>query len=181
MAEYRLFNYITYVDPDDGRLIRPDRAGQNPVEADPGPLKIGDPGPRILNAEISTFAGVTPNGLMFTFNTYGSDYITILTLNSVPAYGDTITNISQITVSEVPYNFDSVFCFLEGTRIATPYGEVPVETLRIGDEICNSDSAPVRVKWLGQQRVPHASLLTKSAPVVVTQGAIGDGMPHTAL
>lgn len=182
MSEYQLFFYVTYADTDDGTLSPRNLSSQNPVEADPGPLHVGDPGPRILNGEISTFAGVTPNGLLFTFSTYGNDYTAILTLNTVPAYGDTITNFSQIPVFEVPYNFDSMFCFLAGTGIATPAGEVRVETLEIGDAVCTADGRAVPVKWVGAQRVANSSLTEAAAsPVVVTANALGKGAPHKDL
>jgi collagen type I/II/III/V/XI/XXIV/XXVII alpha len=37
------------------------------------------------------------------------------------------------------------WCFAEGTRIATPRGEMPIETLREGDEVLTADGTTVRV------------------------------------
>ena len=48
--------------------------------------------------------------------------------------------------------FESVLCFAEGTRIATPRGEVPVEQLRIGDLVMSAGGgvAVQPVVWIGR-------------------------------
>jgi hypothetical protein len=44
-------------------------------------------------------------------------------------------------------------CFLAGTLIATPTGEVPVECLNIGDLVLTADGRAVPVKWIGRQTI----------------------------
>jgi hypothetical protein len=75
-----------------------------------------------------------------------------------------------------------VYCFLEGTGIATPTGEVPVESLKVGDKVTTAEGHSVCVKWVGVQTVAN-SLMTElnAAPVVITAGALGNGLPHTDL
>jgi hypothetical protein len=69
-------------------------------------------------------------------------------------------------------------CFLPGTMIATPDGEVPVEQLAIGDRILTADGRAVAVKWLGRQTVmPIFGMIEGRRPVVITAGALGDGLP----
>jgi V8-like Glu-specific endopeptidase len=44
-------------------------------------------------------------------------------------------------------------CFLQGTRIATMRGDVPVEAMTTDDLVLACVGGPVRVKWLGRRRV----------------------------
>jgi len=80
--------------------------------------------------------------------------------------------------SSEPYTY----CFLSGTMIATPSGEVPVEHLKIGDMIATADGRAVPVKWLGEQRLRN-SMFTPAhmAPVCIARGALGEGLPHSDL
>ncbi|QYX56142.1 Hint domain-containing protein [Roseovarius sp. SCSIO 43702] len=49
---------------------------------------------------------------------------------------------------------DSVPCFVAGTRIRTPDGEVPIETLAPGDLVLTRDNGPQPLRWIGERRVP---------------------------
>ena len=74
-----------------------------------------------------------------------------------------------------PYNY----CFLSGTLIATPSGEVPVEHLKIGDLVTTADGRAVPVKWLGEQRLRNSMFTpARMAPVCIAKGALGEGLPH---
>jgi collagen type I/II/III/V/XI/XXIV/XXVII alpha len=44
-------------------------------------------------------------------------------------------------------------CFVAGTRIATPHGDVPVESLNIGDTVKLAGGGNAAVLWLGHRRV----------------------------
>lgn len=66
-------------------------------------------------------------------------------------------------------------CFTAGTRIATPGGLVPVETLRPGDLVLTLDDGPRPLRWVGRRRVLAAGAL---APVRIGAGALG---PHGRL
>ncbi|MFV1874922.1 Hint domain-containing protein [Nioella sp.] len=73
-------------------------------------------------------------------------------------------------------------CFLPGTEIAAPGGEVQVETLRIGDCIVTKDGRAVPVKWIGRQTVStRFGPAERLMPVRFAAGALGDGLPHTDL
>ena len=76
-----------------------------------------------------------------------------------------------------------LLCFLRGTRIATPAGEVPVESLRVGDPVLTlPDRAARPVRWIGTGRhlVP-AGGGGAAAPVVVRAGALAPGVPSRDL
>jgi len=68
-------------------------------------------------------------------------------------------------------------CFMAGTRIATPSGELAVEDLQAGSMVrtANGDKA---VHWIGQSHIHlrFADLL-RNLPVRIEAGALGDGLP----
>ncbi|MCB4771492.1 Hint domain-containing protein [Ancylobacter sp. Lp-2] len=71
-----------------------------------------------------------------------------------------------------------VTCFLAGTLIATPAGEVAIETLRIGDAVLTSNGTARPVRWLARQTV--STLFADSMkvmPVRIEAGALGDSLP----
>jgi hypothetical protein len=87
---------------------------------------------------------------------------------------------SSITSTFTAANF--AFCFAAGTGIATPTGEVMVETLAIGDLVLTAEGASVPVKWIGRQTVfPMFGPADRLMPVRFAAGSLGDGLPHTDL
>ncbi|TNF23151.1 MAG: Hint domain-containing protein [Rhodobacteraceae bacterium] len=73
------------------------------------------------------------------------------------------------------------FCFGKGTLIATPGGDVTVESLAIGDPILTSDGRSVPVKWIGLQTVHKLRAGPRMEPVRFRAGAWGDGQPCSDL
>ena len=74
------------------------------------------------------------------------------------------------------------FCFLAGTRIATPGGEVAVETLRPGDMVTLADGGSARVRWLGRQSIAaRFGDPLHTWPVRIRAGALGGGLPRRDL
>lgn len=71
-------------------------------------------------------------------------------------------------------------CFASGTMIATPTGEVAVETLNIGDLVMTVDGTAVPVRWLGVLSRPTA-ITNGSCAVRISAGALGDGLPNADL
>lgn len=68
-------------------------------------------------------------------------------------------------------NLNSIPCFVAGTRILTPNGEVAVECLREGDLVLTHDDGPQPLRWIGQRRVPAVGAL---APIHIRAGTFGD-------
>ncbi|MEM9549584.1 MAG: Hint domain-containing protein [Pseudomonadota bacterium] len=77
------------------------------------------------------------------------------------------TNIDTgfVTASAVP-------CFVAGTLIRTPDGEVPIEDLAPGDLVETRDDGPCPIRWIGSRRVQARGDL---APIHIGAGALG---PH---
>jgi hypothetical protein len=80
---------------------------------------------------------------------------------------------------------DAVVCFVAGTRILTPSGEVAVEHLRAGDLVVTPHgAAPVApVTWVGSLHVDLARQRdpARVAPILVKAGALAEGVPHRDL
>ena len=78
------------------------------------------------------------------------------------------TDVGMVTINTVP-------CFVRGTLIETPQGEVPVEELQAGDLITTLDNGTQPLRWLGQRKVPAVDNL---APICIAAGTFG---PHREL
>jgi hypothetical protein len=79
---------------------------------------------------------------------------------------------------------DIVFaCFLRGTHLATPDGEVRVEDLRVGDLVLTKDGGARPVKWIGQRALRRGTQSDQAGvqPVRVTKGSLGEATPHRDL
>ena len=82
--------------------------------------------------------------------------------------------ITPVTVTST----GDVLCFLQGTQVATPSGEVAVESLKAGDLVLTAEGNAEPVRWLGVRTVASrfADKL-RSFPVCVKAGALADGVP----
>ena len=89
-----------------------------------------------------------------------------------------------VTVSENDGNAEiAIACFVAGTRIATPCAEMPVELLRIGDEVITASGGVERIRWIGRRRYAAAAIAADRArrPVRIAAGAFGAGLPRRDL
>lgn len=78
--------------------------------------------------------------------------------------GSAVTDTAFVTINQVP-------CFVAGTRISTPEGAVPVESLQPGDLVLTKDHGPQQVRWVGMRRVAAEGAL---APIRISAGAFGE-------
>ncbi|GAB4065413.1 hypothetical protein GCM10028812_08900 [Ancylobacter sonchi] len=99
--------------------------------------------------------------------------------------------LSSVTVSGNVNPDDFIFdastgtvgyaCFLIGTRIATPDGEVAVENLKAGDLVLTHDGRAVAVKWLGRRTLRARTIpedkRVEAMPIRIRKGALGNGLP----
>jgi Hint domain len=73
-------------------------------------------------------------------------------------------------------------CFLPGTAIATPEGEVPVERLQPGQRVLTASGAIRPIVWIGNGRVlaprGHRGAAT---PVIVRKDALAPNVPNRDL
>ncbi len=70
-------------------------------------------------------------------------------------------------------------CFVAGTRIRTMRGEIPVERLRIGDELPNRTGATSALRWIGHRHLHCATHPRPSEvlPIRVHAGAFAAATP----
>jgi hypothetical protein len=68
-------------------------------------------------------------------------------------------------------------CFMPGTRIATPSGEVPVESLAAGDRVLSLEGDAVEVRWIGRQTISRLFADELRLPVRIKAGALADNVP----
>ncbi len=79
-------------------------------------------------------------------------------------------------------NTGFVVCFLAGTLIATPKGELPVEQLAAGDMAMTLGGAARRIVWIGEGRtLATRGRRSAATPVIVRKGALGANVPHSDL
>jgi hypothetical protein len=72
-------------------------------------------------------------------------------------------------------------CFVGGTRIHTPSGEVSVENLRRGDLVLTIDGAAAPVCWIGRQAVTNTFAGEDALPVRIKAGALDENVPNRDL
>ena len=119
----------------------------------------------------------TQNGDTFAVDLNGDDElenqaVQSITLNSVHTDGFG----GYFTSSTI--NGASTVCFCEGTLIATPNGEVPVEQLNVGDLVHTLDHGSQPVIWITTTIVPNPG---KNAPIIFPPGSLGMNAPAHAL
>ncbi|WP_323769906.1 Hint domain-containing protein [Antarctobacter sp.] len=90
-----------------------------------------------------------------------------------PTLGPGVVNAS----SDPSYTY----CFAAGTLIATPTGDIPVETLTIGDTVLTAAARPVPVRWIGRQTLRSLFSGPGKQLVRIRAGALGDGLPYSDL
>ena len=141
----------------------------------PGPLQITLKGYNAVDAlqlPGATLTGVDPNNpavMGFTYTDAAGNVQTgTLALNGA------VTNWAANPI---------VICFAAGTMIATPDGEVPVESLGVGDELCTWDGDIVPIRWIGRRHLSWWDLAVNPQlrPVRIFAGALGGGLPRTDL
>ena len=109
-------------------------------------------------------------------------YVFLVSNPKITTKVSTTVNKSTSTSNTDPNNWNATVgapaCFMAGTAVRTPSGEVAVEALRIGDEVTLSDGRVMPVSWIG-----IGTVATRFAdplhvlPIRIKQDALGDGMP----
>jgi Hint domain len=70
-------------------------------------------------------------------------------------------------------------CYLRGTRILTPTGEVFIETLKRDDSVVTRFGGIQRIKWIGRHSYRGAAVRNnrERVPVHLRAGSLGKGLP----
>lgn len=150
------------VDPDGSRILN---VLNNDVNLSGGVLTIT----HVNGVSVTAGSVVTLNtGQEIQVNADGT-----LTLNGDGDVEDfnftyTVSNGSNSDTGFV--NASSIPCFVAGTLIATPTGEVAVEALRPGDLVITRDDGPQPLRWSGARCVAAQG---DFAPILIQAGSYG--------
>ena len=92
---------------------------------------------------------------------------------------DVVNNVNGQDIVPGPTFPNSVeVCFVAGTLIATPSGQVAVETLRPGDLVLTADGRAVPVRFVGKQTVATLFARPERAnPIRIAAGALAENVP----
>lgn len=72
-------------------------------------------------------------------------------------------------------------CFVSGTRVMTPSGEVAIEDLRIGGLVVTLSGEAKPIKWIGRRRYSAEAAASDTPPILIRAGALGKGLPRRDL
>jgi glycosyltransferase involved in cell wall biosynthesis len=138
------------------------------------------PGDRLAILGV-TITSATYSGTTLTLNTSGGTFsFTNITLASNETPGATF---GTTTFEGNSYGYIQMACYCRGTLILTPTGEVPVESLAIGDEVVTASGVAKPVKWIGQRSYMGwlAAGNPKAMPVHFKPGSLADRVPRRDL
>ncbi len=73
---------------------------------------------------------------------------------------------------------NNAFCFLAGTRIATSFGSVAVENIKIGDYVLGQDGIQQKVYWIGTKTMTSFFTPKEQLPIEIAANALAKGLPQ---
>jgi len=172
--------------------------GANTIAAD---QTLADDGTLTVSGIFTNDGIVTTDPATITYNSAvtGNGTIEIGVGSDVIFYGSVastetvefLSNTGTLTLAD-PTAFEAkivgtgteiVICYLRGTRIQTPKGQVNVETLKIGDTVVTHFGGVQPIKWIGRQS--YARRFVKNnrdqLPVRIEAGALGEYLPAREL
>jgi Ca2+-binding RTX toxin-like protein len=96
------------------------------------------------------------------------------TVDFLDGDGNTTGTLTFVNIENV------IPCFTPGTLIATPKGEVPVESLQAGDRVITRDNGIQQIRWTGRKDMGWHDLAANPhlKPVLIRQGSLGNGLPE---
>ena len=114
---------------------------------------------------------VSSNELVLTS---GGSHVTLAIDGITAGNADVTSSVSNTFVTEI--------CFVAGTCIATPSGQVPVECLAVGDMVLTLRGQAKPIVWIGKGKCLATRGRRNAANVVVIrQNAISDNVPNRDL
>jgi hypothetical protein len=126
-----------------------------------------------FNGTTYTYLGSTGDGAFLASNGLNGSKATYHLFSDSTVIPNTTLTVTAATTA---------ICFLAGTRIATPEGEVAVESLTRGDLVTTLDGRAVPVRWIGRQTIStrFADPL-RVLPICIRAGALAENVPSRDL
>jgi uncharacterized repeat protein (TIGR03803 family) len=178
-----------------GGYVRSTASFDGPDGANPNGGLVADANGDLFGT--AELGGASGDGVVFeiakTANGYAGTPAVLVSFNGTDGanpftslIADANGDLFGTTADEYPSGVGTVFevlCFLAGTGIATPSGEVPVEALRAGDLVLTAAGRAVPLTWIGRQSVTAAAKLDRDLhyPVRICRDAVAPGIPHRDL
>jgi autotransporter passenger strand-loop-strand repeat protein len=123
-------------------------------------------------------ATVDATGLL-TVSVGGTTYTQRLAAGDI---GGTFSLAPDATTGTEVIATSTALCFLAGTRIATPRGQIAVEKLVPGDMVRCANGSLRPITWLGRGNVLATPFRRNAAtPIIVRKNALADGIPYDDL
>ncbi len=159
-------------------------------------LILGTPGNQFTDPILSLqdddrieLAGLSISGAFFTqSSTPDVGTITVTgsetyIFNDVTFAAGANTNFTVGNDPTTGNDFLQVACYLAGTLILTDRGEVPMESLTIGDRVITRSGEAKPIKWLGRRSYAGAFAAANPdlAPILIRAGALAEGTPRRDL
>jgi hypothetical protein len=155
-----------------------------------GPAQPSEHAALLVNGNTIVTAGDTITALTFNETSgaaLGADLQSVEILDNTAGerFQINFTMVDETAAATATFAeaFRVAICYVTGTRIATPAGEMPVEDLQIGDLVLTAAGVAKPVKWIG--RLSHTAQDVATAPqlrpVMIRQDALGSGLPRRDL
>jgi len=135
----------------------------------------------VLDIAGETIVSDNYSGGQFVFTDSNAQTYTIALQDTVDPPGPLQTNTDGNGGTFVGSNDNADLpCFAAGTRIATPDGERPVESLSAGDRVLLADGTAADLVWTGHRTVDIARHPRpwRVRPIRIAAGAFGPGLPR---
>ncbi|MGY3614466.1 Hint domain-containing protein [Bradyrhizobium sp. USDA 10063] len=171
-------NFVDYVaggvkvkDPDGGDIFAGDKIKVAKIGADLGGLETGKYA--FVGAATVQDHGDTISGIIILDSAGRSFFLT-----DTQYSGELNGPNGDVTIT----SGNTTICFMAGTLIGTPAGEVPVEILTRGDQVLTHDGGVATVDWLGIQTVStRFADKMRVLPIRIKAGALAEGVPSRDL
>lgn len=127
-----------------------------------------------FDAGAKTFTFVTTQQQLYSTDITRGDFFQFLFTDAKgPGAQDDVTLTTSVVVP---------LCFYPGTLIATPEGDVAVETLKIGDMVVRQDGTAAPIRWVGRNTVSMIFANKQGTlPIRIKTGALADNVPSRDL
>lgn len=97
----------------------------------------------------------------------------------VPGLTGFVSPADLLTMNVLGYD---LACFLPGTQISTPFGEVAVESLKAGDMVLTRRGEAKPITWVGSGKaLATRGRRNAATPVIIHKGAIAENVPNREL
>jgi Hint domain len=133
-----------------------------------------------FNSDAQIVVETTGNALFSQSGSVVSVIVNGVTLGALRF--DSVADATLAKTTPGALSSEQPVCFLKGTQIATPSGDVPVEQMAIGDLVRTHGGDARPIVWIGTGRVlATRGRRTAATPVIVRRGALGPNLPHRDL